>query len=88
LNDSQSCIHTFNIRRRKERKKMKRRSSHGTPKPLICYLGGNGPGAWWLRLVIQATQEAEIRKITIQSQPRQIILETQSRKNPSQKRAG
>jgi hypothetical protein len=37
--------------------------------------------------VILATQKAEIRKITVQSQPRQIVLETLSQKNPSQKRA-
>jgi hypothetical protein len=34
-----------------------------------------------------ATQEAEIRKILVQSQLGQIVLETLSRKNPSQRRA-
>jgi hypothetical protein len=38
--------------------------------------------------VILATQEAEIRRIMVQSQPGQIVHETLSRKNPSQKRAG
>jgi hypothetical protein len=33
--------------------------------------------------VILATQEAEIRRITVQSQPRQIVWETPFRKNPS-----
>jgi hypothetical protein len=33
-------------------------------------------------------QEAEIRKIVIQSQPEKIVSETLSRKIPSQKRAG
>jgi hypothetical protein len=42
----------------------------------------------WLEPVILATQEAEIRKITVQSQLRQVVLETLSQKNPSQKRAG
>jgi hypothetical protein len=42
----------------------------------------------WLTPVILATQEAEIRKVTAQSQPRQIVQETLSQKNPSQKRAG
>jgi hypothetical protein len=37
-------------------------------------------------LVILATQEAEIRKITVRSQPRQIVHETLSQKNSSQKR--
>jgi hypothetical protein len=37
--------------------------------------------------VILATQEAEIRRITVQSQPRQIVHKTLSGKNPSQKRA-
>jgi hypothetical protein len=40
-----------------------------------------------LLLVILATQEAEIRRIAVQSQPGQRVLETLSRKNPSQKRA-
>jgi hypothetical protein len=37
---------------------------------------------WWLTPV---TQEAEIRRIRVQSQPRQIVRETLSRKYPSQK---
>jgi hypothetical protein len=37
--------------------------------------------------VILATQEAEIRRITVQSQPGHTVQETLSRKNPSQKRA-
>jgi hypothetical protein len=39
-------------------------------------------------LVILATQEAEISRIMVQSQHRQIVCEILSRKNPSQKRAG
>jgi hypothetical protein len=35
--------------------------------------------------VILATQEAEIRRIRVQSQPRKIVHETLSQKNPSQK---
>jgi hypothetical protein len=38
--------------------------------------------------VILPTQEAEIRRITVQSQPGQIICETLSQKNPSQKGGG
>jgi hypothetical protein len=45
-------------------------------------------GCRWLTPVIPATQEAEIRKTEIQSQPRQIVHETLSQKNPSQKRSG
>jgi hypothetical protein len=37
--------------------------------------------------VILATQEAEIRRIAVQSQPRQIVLKTLSQKNPPCKRA-
>jgi hypothetical protein len=42
----------------------------------------------WLTPVILATQKAEIRMIVIQSQPGEIVGETLSQKNPSQKRAG
>jgi hypothetical protein len=35
-----------------------------------------------------ATQEAEIRRIVVQSQHRQIVLKTLSQKHPSQKRVG
>jgi hypothetical protein len=38
--------------------------------------------------VILATQEAEIRRIAVQSQPRKIVHETLSRKNLSQKWTG
>jgi hypothetical protein len=38
--------------------------------------------------VILATQEAEIRRITILRQPRQIVGELLSQKHPSHKRAG
>jgi hypothetical protein len=38
--------------------------------------------------VILATQDTEIGRIMVQSQPRQIVPETLSQKNPSQKRAG
>jgi hypothetical protein len=45
---------------------------------------------WWLTPVILATQEAEIRRIMVQSNPRQIVQETLSwkKKNPSRKRDG
>jgi hypothetical protein len=38
--------------------------------------------------VILAPQEAEIRRIMVGSQPRQIIRETLSQKTPTQKRGG
>jgi hypothetical protein len=46
---------------------------------------------WWLTPLILATQEAEIRGITVLSQPRQLVCKTlpqKKKKNPSQKRAG
>jgi hypothetical protein len=42
--------------------------------------------SWWLTSVILATQKAEIRKIKVQSQPGQIVLETLYQKYPSQKK--
>jgi hypothetical protein len=38
--------------------------------------------------VIPATQEAEIRRITVRRQPRQIVHETLSKKTHHKKRAG
>jgi hypothetical protein len=43
---------------------------------------------WWLTSVILATQEAEIRKIAVQSQPVQIVLKTLSQKILHKIRAG
>jgi hypothetical protein len=37
-------------------------------------------GHQWLTLIILATQKAEIRRITVKSQPRQVVHETLSRK--------
>jgi hypothetical protein len=45
-------------------------------------------GGQWLTPVILATQEAVIRRIVVQSQPRQVVHEILSPKTPSQKRAG
>jgi hypothetical protein len=40
----------------------------------------------WLTPVILAAQEAEIRRIAVQSQPRQIVLEMLSQKSHHKKR--
>jgi hypothetical protein len=48
-------------------------------------------GRWWLTPVVLATQEAEIRRIVVQSQPWQIVHKTLSqkkKKNHYKKRAG
>jgi hypothetical protein len=42
----------------------------------------------WLTPVTLPTQETETRRISVQSQPGQIICETLSQKNPSPKRVG
>jgi ribosomal protein L44E len=49
---------------------------------------GKEAGHQRLMPVILAPQEVEIRRITVRSQPRQIVHKTPSQKNPSQKRAG
>jgi hypothetical protein len=41
---------------------------------------------WWLTPIILATQEADIRRIMVQSQPKQIVHKTLSQKHSSQKR--
>jgi hypothetical protein len=43
---------------------------------------------WWLTPVILATQEAEIRRISVGSQPGKIVLETLSFKTLLKNRAG
>jgi hypothetical protein len=48
----------------------------------------NDSGCWWLTPVIPVTQEAVIRRIMVWSQPRKIVHETLSQKNPSQERTG
>jgi hypothetical protein len=42
-------------------------------------------GHWWLMPVIPATQKTEIRRTAVQSQPRKILCENLSQKNPPQK---
>jgi hypothetical protein len=42
---------------------------------------------WWLTPGILATQETEIRRIVVQSQPRQIVLKILFRKTHHKKRA-
>jgi hypothetical protein len=43
-------------------------------------------GCWWLIPIILVTQEAEIRRITVESQPGQIDHETLSGKNHHKKK--
>jgi hypothetical protein len=45
-------------------------------------------GHRWLTPIILATQEAEIKRITVQSQPGQIVCETLSQKTLHKNRAG
>jgi hypothetical protein len=57
---------------------------HQENKRIIPLLGASG----LCLSIILATQEAEIRRIVLQSQPRQIVPRDPIWKNPSQKRAG
>jgi hypothetical protein len=41
---------------------------------------------WWLMPIILVTQELEIRRIAVSSQPREIVHETLSQKHPSRKK--
>jgi hypothetical protein len=43
---------------------------------------------WWLIPIILVTQEAEIRSITVRSQPWQIVCNTLSQKYPTCKKKG
>jgi hypothetical protein len=45
-------------------------------------------GHWWLTPIILDTQEAEMRRIVVQSQPWQIVHKTPSQNNSSPKGAG
>jgi hypothetical protein len=55
---------------------------------LNLYKCGHLAGCQWLTPVILATQEAEIRKIEIWSQPRKIVYETPSQKKKFTKNTG
>jgi hypothetical protein len=45
-------------------------------------------GCWWLTSIILATQEAEIRRLGVQSQTEQIVHEILSRQTLHKNRAG
>jgi hypothetical protein len=46
----------------------------------------NRARCWELMLANPATQEADIRRITVRNQPEQIACETLSQKHPTQKK--
>jgi hypothetical protein len=54
---------------------------------LFCFKTGPHAGHWFLMPVILATQEADIRRIKVQSQPQSNSWGDPILKNPSQKRA-
>jgi hypothetical protein len=58
------------------------------PPPTSLFKIATFAGCRWLTPVILATQEAEIRRIIVRSQPGQKALKTLSRKKPITKKAG
>jgi hypothetical protein len=57
-----------------------------SPEKVPPQQGSSQAGHRWLSPVILAPQEAEIRRITVGSQPRQIVHETLSQKKPITKK--
>jgi hypothetical protein len=55
---------------------------------VILFRSCLGAECWWLTPIVLATQEAEIRRIEVQSQPRRIVCETLSRKKKKKKLSG
>jgi hypothetical protein len=53
------------------------------PVEVISGKCGGGAGCPWLTPVVLATQEVEIRRIEVRSQPGQIVSEILSLKHPS-----
>jgi hypothetical protein len=45
---------------------------------LAALISGLQAGCWWLTPIIVATQEAEIRRIAVQSQSKEIVCKTLS----------
>jgi hypothetical protein len=63
-------------------------SLHIHPRDRGWHLRNVWAGCWWLTLVILAIQEAEIRRILVQSQPRKIVPGDPISKKSITKRAG
>jgi hypothetical protein len=61
------------LRTRKKEKKGRKEGREGKKKGREGGREGERPRCWWLTPIILATQEAEIRKITIGSRPGQIV---------------
>jgi hypothetical protein len=71
--------HLKDVKRRKVKHAQNRERRRGT-RPLILNERRNSAGHQWLRPVILATEKAEIRKISVRSQPQQIIRDPISKK--------
>jgi hypothetical protein len=57
----------------------------------VCFfIPLRSPLVWchWLLPIILATQEADVRKIAFQSQPRQLVYKTLAQKTPSKQQKG
>jgi hypothetical protein len=70
----QCCTPIISALRRQRQEDLEFKASLGY-KVRTCLKKQKVAGHWWLMPVILATQEVEIRRIAVRSQPRQIVCD-------------